>query len=141
MHFVNHETDWKVTADPIRIRISDSETKDIARESLRGVRVKEIERDERGDVKRLQVVYATAEGEISGWSYPLGVFAFQLHISAEQPLSTDQLKKMFVKETGFHVNYEVHEEAGQQFIRIPLTQIESMALPDAALGDRVGAKQ
>ena len=78
LHFINHEHNWKITTDPIRIRISDSETRDIAREKLRGVRVEEIERDEQGFVKRLHVVYATDDAEISGWSFPLGVFAFQV---------------------------------------------------------------
>jgi len=122
LHFVNHEHNWKLTTDPIRIRISDSETRDIAREKLRGIRVEEIERDEQGFVKKLQVIYATADGEISGWSFPLGVFAFQVHLSPEKALSVDELNQLFIKETGIHVNYEVREVDGQQFIRVPLVQ-------------------
>jgi len=139
LHFINHDHDWKITADPIRLRISDSETQAVSREALRGVRVERIERDERGFVTRLQVVFETDDGEIRGWSYPLGVFALQLHVSTGRTLSAEELDRLFVRETGFHVNYEVREVDGRQLIRIPLAQIETLELPNGARGDDLGA--
>ena len=140
LHFINHETDWKLTNDPVRIRISDTETQDIGRAKLRQLLVEQIERDERGAVKKLHVVYVTDEGEIRGWSFPSGVFAVQLYISPANSLSPSEIRRLFVKEIGFHVNPEVRDEAGNQYVRVPLSQIKSVSLPDGAIGDGLGQR-
>ena len=89
---------------------------------------------------KLQVTFETDDGEIRGWSYPSGAFAFQLHISTGSVLSENQLTRLFVRETGFHLNYEVREVKGQQLIRIPLAQIKTLKLPNGARGDNLGAR-
>jgi len=139
LHFVNQKTDWRLSADPVRIRVSDTETRDIAREDLRRIDVVAIEHDENGFVYRLQVVYATVDEDISGWSFPLGVFALQVHLSPARHLSASELESSFVSETGFHVNEAVREIDGRQHLRIPLAQIRSITFPDGAIGDGAGA--
>jgi len=139
LHFVNHETDWGLTADPVRLRVSDSETRDIAHADLRSIEVVDIERDENDFVDRLQVVYTTADEEIRGWSYPLGVLALQVHVSPVRDLADGELERLFVDETGFHVLPEVREIDGRQYLRIPLAQIRSITFPHGAVGDGAGA--
>ena len=91
LRFITHDHNWEPPFDPVRLRISDAETRDFDRSTLRAVRVEEIERDERGAVTRLHVVFTTDDGEIRGWSAPLGVFAFQLYLSPQRPLSEEAL--------------------------------------------------